>query len=613
MKSGAVYPKLVRENLLYRNELLTACQKDKSTLVSVLELAKRDVLFYFNTFLWAEDPFADKNQRHGIPQMRFRPIVTYPFQDEFILDLKNAISGGEDIIADKSRDMLATYMVLGVFLHGWLFSGHKYMISSWKEDEIDGKDDTSTLFGKIRLNLRLHPDFLLGGFEMKRDSSYMMLRHPNGGTIVGSAASPNLASGRREDAIFTDELSKWLNHSHEAWTSISDATKCKIGVWTPRGSANKAAELMNGSEVKRKHHLLWYKHPEKCFTSKEHLEFVRAGKVRDKVGSYTVQLSTKKAPSGCYVDQNGKIRSEWYDDECEKRDKDDVAENLDCNYLTSGNPVFDTSKCQRGKMSSEAPRAIGNLIWRIHPKFSERGECVNQNQLSVEFVENSNGNVLLWEYPKANWENGYLISADCAEGLEQGDYDSARVLRRFGEKPKIVASLHAHMKPFEYAEELAKLGTYFGNACIAVEREGHSGGAVIETLRKIYRNLFHKEIMTKGYPEMTDRIGWFTTAMTKPVIIGFLSKAISESLYDDPDEAFWNETLTFVNNDGKLEAQGKSQGQKCFDDRVMAEAIVLWVNSQVPLPAIRFDHPKMKGWRKSWDEKPKGDLIRFAV
>jgi len=59
--------------------------------------------------------------------------------------------------------------------------------------------------------------------------------------------------------------------------------------------------------------------------------------------------------------------------------------------------------------------------------------------------------------------------------------------------------------------------------------------------------------------------------------------------YKDPDEGFWAETLTYVENNGVMEAQGKSRGQKCYDDRIMATAIALWchLNSSLPSKKVK--------------------------
>lgn len=613
-----LYPSDIVENQRRRAEIFSLSHKSLETAKTVKALCEKDILFFFNVFLWAEDPHAEKGVRHGIPKNRIRPIVTYPFQDDFILDLQKAIDSGEDLISDKSRDMLATYMVLGVYLHGWLYKGHKYMISSWKEDEIDGKEDTSTHFGKLRFFLNRLPLYLMPtGWNWKKNSSSMKLQNPeNGGTLTGSAASANIGSGRREDSIFFDELSKWETGAQKSWISASDATKSKIGVWTPRGSGNFAAELMRGGEVKNKKHLLWNLHPEKTFTSEDHVLKVKAGEVFDKVRGYTVQLHTDqlKTQVGCYIDQYGRLRSEWYDSECRTRTAEDIAENLDCDYLATGRPIFDTLKCNTRLYESKPAPFVGDLMWKVRPIFNEgTGFVRNQAQLEVEFVENVNGLWHVWEKPEKGYRDGYIIGADTAEGLEQHDWDVAKVLKRWGDKPKYVARLRAHIKMHEYAEELAKIGIYYNRSFVNVERNNHGHG-VLAHLIKWYDRLFHKAVFTKGFAEITDKIGHDTTGQSKPVVIGTLGKAISHEEFLDPDEVFWRETITFVDSDGRMEAQGKSKGEKCYDDEVMASGITWWTHLNMPLPAFVREEVKLDGWRKRQNmQRKQSSMVGFAV
>jgi hypothetical protein len=263
----------------------------------------------------------------------------------------------------------------------------------------------------------------------------------------------------------------------------------------------------------------------------------------------------------------------------------------------------------------------GDLIWKVRPVFNENGDLVNQAQLTVEFNSNGNGLYEIWEHPKKGWRDGYCISADVAEGLEQGDFNSASVLRRFpgnGEtihkfSPQVAATLHAHLKSFEYAEELAKLATYYGKAWIAVERTG-LGLSTVDQLFRFYQKLYHKEVMTKGYPKRTDKLGWETTGQSKGFIITNLSRLISQNGFTDLDAGFWKETLTFVNDDGKLEAQGKSKGERCFDDRVMDRSILMWIDKELPLPTVHEEETPLRGWRaRMQKDQNKKSLVGFTV
>lgn len=604
------YPKGMRENLGYRHEILTKCETDEYFCGVVRELFKRDVLFAFNTFFVTYDP--------RLKGGKDVPFVTYPFQDETILEINRCIEQGENLFADKSRDMGMTYMVLYVFLWRWLTRrGESFKIGSRKEDYVDKPGDMDSLFEKLRYQLKFLPYFLLPrGWDFRKNSAFMRLMNPElGCSIIGEATNADFARGGRNVAVFFDEFEAWDETAEQAWRSATDSTRCKMVVGTPKGSGNKFAELSRTSEVKNKLHLLWHRHPLKSVTSSAHLELVKLGKVRDKVQGYVVEVSEKTAPEGCYVDQYGKVRSEWYDLECEQRSKEDIAENLDCNYLTSGQPYFDTLICDENlRYMAREPIKVGDIHWKVAPRFdSQTGYCSNMDDLSVEFVESFNGKIKIWEEPLDGWENGYVIPADVAEGLEQGDYSSASVLKRFGDKPEVVAALHGHMKIFEYVEELARLGVYYKKAYIAPERN-KDGSAVILQLLKMYRWLWHKDVITKGYPQATDKIGFETSNRhVKHAVCGELQRAISKKEIVDPDADFWRETMTFVNNDGALEAQGKSQGQKCFDDRVMDRAIGLWVSLRMPAPIKRQEKIEYRGWRKDWDKPRKGGLLRFAV
>lgn len=603
------YPKTLRENLEYRREL----ESEEGRQWGVLrEVSSRDILLWFNIFGWTLSNFAKYEGRSDLSDY---PFVTYDFQDEFILGLKDGIEKGYDIFADKSRDMGVTWLIIGVFVWFWLFSFKRvqFKLGSRKEDYVDKSGDMDTLFEKARYMTDRLPAYLLPlGFDRKKHSTYMKVYNPfSGSALIGEATNRDFARGGRQNAVLFDEFEAW-EMADEAYRSASDATPCKIVVGTPKGSGNKFAELSRGSEITHKFHLIWYIHPLKAVTSKEHIEDrVKTGLVYDKVGRYWVQYSKKGDLGGTYVDQFGKIRSEWYDNEQLKRSADDIAENLDCNYLTTGNPVFDTNVIGKKIAESQPFEIIGSLTWKNPPRFNEYGDCINKNKLEVEFSKNNNGLWQIRKEPAAGWRHRYCMSADIAEGLEQGDFNSYSVLDRIDNE--VIATTHNKLKVHEAADELAKMGVYYKYCYIAPERNG-LGLSVVEQLRRIYPYIYHKDVLTKGYPEKTDKMGWETFENTKRVIIGNLQKLISENGFVDLDEGFWKECLTFVNDDGKLEAQDKSRNGRCYDDRVMDRAILLWITNLLPLPRKEIAKVEHKGFRKQWYQPTHRDsIIGFAV
>lgn len=572
-------PKEEFSNIIFRTVLLNECENNIDSAARIKRYFSQDIVFAFNTFFYVHDPVTRDESR------RIIPFITYPFQDEAILEINDCIEVGDNLFIDKSREMGATYMVLYTYLYRFLSRKNEhYRIGSSVEDKVDKQGDMGTHFEKLRFNLRLMPLFLLPStFSLDKHSTYMKLYNPElRNTIVGESTNRNFAAGTRPKSVLFDEFSRW-EYDVEAWRSASDATRCKIALSTPLGMGNKFGELSRSEEIKRKLHLMWFLHPLKARTSEEYLKKIKGQLSKDQA----------KAPFGCFIDTSGKIRSEWYDNEVTRRDKDDVAENLDCNYLTTGRPVFDTVICDRNMRDCEIYHRddykTGNLLWKIRPVFDENGTCINQSQLETEFVESTTGIYKMYEPPVIDWDYGYCIGADVAEGLEGGDASDACVIKRFScDRPHNVMSLHCRIKAHEYGEECAKLAVFYNRAILAIERNNTMGGAAITACLRYYDNLYRKQSLRRGFAEQTEVVGWQTDTGNKGTIIELLSRAISNNEYEDFDSDFWRECLTFMNNNGKLEAQGKSRGQGTLhDDRVMSRAIAFFVSSNSPLPYQR--------------------------
>ena len=160
------------------------------------------------------------------------------------------------------------------------------------------------------------------------------------------------------------------------------------------------------------------------------------------------------------------------------------------------------------------------------------------------------------------------------------------------------------------------IGTYYNRCWLNIERNNH-GHAVIIPLFRLYPYLWHKEIFTSGLPKLTDQIGFQTGDSSKKIIIGELGRDISikpDSAWIDKSETFWKETLTFVQEDGVMEAQGKRRGQRCYDDTVMATAIMLWTNSRLPIAKYIRKTTPLKGWRADMmKEKKQEQLVGWTV
>ena len=69
-------PKDRLNNLKFRKWIWAAGLADEAFAKHVKEVCRRDILFYWNVFLWTSDPRK---------QPTVQPFITYDFQDEVIL------------------------------------------------------------------------------------------------------------------------------------------------------------------------------------------------------------------------------------------------------------------------------------------------------------------------------------------------------------------------------------------------------------------------------------------------------------------------------------------------------------------------------------------------
>ena len=195
--------------------------------------------------------------------------------------------------------------------------------------------------------------------------------------------------------------------------------------------------------------------------------------------------------------------------------------------------------------------------------FLASGECVfdrealerAKERTGEPFETRDDQRLLVWLPPQPGRE--YVIGADPAGGGVDGDYSCAEVID--GQSGMQCAELHGHYPPRELAHRLVELGTEYNTALLAVERNNHGHG-VLACLRMLdYPRIF----MQNGQD------GWLTSAVSRPVIIEHLARALVEGPHLFRSSLLFNECRTFVREvDGNT---GAAPG--AHDDCVMALAI----------------------------------------
>jgi len=187
-----------------------------------------------------------------------------------------------------------------------------------------------------------------------------------------------------------------------------------------------------------------------------------------------------------------------------------------------------------------------------------------------EFVHNRRGE--LSTYLPHNAGEQYVIGADVAMGVRNGDFSVAQVL---DSKKRQVATWRGQVHPDYFAEVLYALGTYYNEAFICVENNAHG----ILTCTRLGKDMAYGNFYTEvQHDKITDRetvkLGFSTTAKTKPLIIDQLRAAMRENELQLNDKTTIREMLTYiVTESGAMEAEAS-----CFDDCVISLALANYVH-----------------------------------
>lgn len=236
-------------------------------------------------------------------------------------------------------------------------------------------------------------------------------------------------------------------------------------------------------------------------------------------------------------------------------------------FLVSGSNVFD-------------PKIVHDLM----PKAPiARREFDSE---SGYFDENREGNLQIWKYPK--FDEPFVIGADIALGARQ-DYSVATV---FNTDKELCALYRTNeIDPGSFGDILFYLGRYYNNALLAVESNSIGNTTLDRLMRMSYVNLYYETKVASMRTEDTDRLGFRTTASTKPRVIGHLKRLVEELDISLPSDIVIQELKDYVQTEsGKTEAL-----QGCHDDCIMSIAIAM--------EALRTHEDRLTNTRVSWKNR----------
>lgn len=263
----------------------------------------------------------------------------------------------------------------------------------------------------------------------------------------------------------------------------------------------------------------------------------------------------------------------WYNTMAAALGPKRTAQEIDGDFLSSGNTVFD----------------LGDI------------KAIEECLLDYPIIKT----LLRGQYKQFNEpdpDKEYFIGADCSTGRST-DYSAFTCMDRVGEEQAV---FKGRIPLNKYARLLGDIGERFNWAKLAPETNDIGAAVTMQLQDEGYPNLYYyqKLIRKKGHSRAeTEEIpGWLTTNKNRSVIIEGLEKDIREDNCIIKDPFFTNEAYTFIYDaSGRPVAMGKHknnsssvdidlEGETYSDDAIFGKAIANHIrkqygNSSVVLPA----------------------------
>lgn len=244
----------------------------------------------------------------------------------------------------------------------------------------------------------------------------------------------------------------------------------------------------------------------------------------------------------------------WYEQMAAAMGPRRTAQEIDGDFLTSGNSVFDLRDI----------RAIEEELNDHIPDISMGGS--------------------LYIHKKPEKGGTYWIGADVATGRSR-DYSSFTIFDKYGEE---YGCFKQKISVGKFADLLMRVGKDYNNAYLAPETNDIGLAVTTKIQDKSYRNLYYsKQLLRKKGESRHKEIevpGWLTTVKNRDLIINGLEEDIRLGQVITKDPFFVNEAYTFIyDHTNRPVAMGKgsraSEDEELLsdegftDDAIMGKAI----------------------------------------
>lgn len=225
------------------------------------------------------------------------------------------------------------------------------------------------------------------------------------------------------------------------------------------------------------------------------------------------------------------------------------AQEYELEFLSSGRPVF-----------------ASDLIKRLRKGVLKVGDKTKDAEGADGMVTQREDGLIMYFQPKPG--RNYCMGVDVAEGVTGGDYSTVTLFDR--ETGDEVAMWRGHMAPDRFGAILNTWGRLYNNALAIVEINNHGLTTITAMKNLMYPQLYFRpakfDQMGTNY---TDRLGWKTTRVTRPLMIDDFREALASGSLKIHSEKTLDELLTFVFNEN-----GDMVCQNGFHDDLLFSAAI---------------------------------------
>lgn len=465
----------------------------KSTEEKKREIIKcgRDPIYFIKNYILIAHPLK------GII-----PFNLFKYQEELINDFEHYRFN----IILKARQLGITTLISAYIVWMMLFYRDKNILV------LSTKLKTAELIVKtVKSIMKRMPDYIkISKIAIDNAASFEM---DNGSRIKPTASTEDAGRSEALSLLVVDEAAH-IENLEEIWTAIyscvSTGGKCFVNS-TPNGTGNMFHKLFVGAQDKANDFhpivLPWDVHPERDL--------------------------------------------EWFQKETKNMSQRSINQELLCDFLMSGETVFEGTSIARIKKNIEDPKyrtGFDRNLW-----------------IWKEFIQGTKT----------------LLTADVARG-DGADYSVFHIFNL--ETMEVMAEYQGKLPPDMFAQVLYQAGSEYGN-CMVVVENNTIGFSVLTRLEDMkYPNIYYSTKSSHEYCEPWEAEykgnsvvpGFTMSGKMRPLVIAKLEEYVRNNKILIRSTRLLNEMNTFIWNNGRPEAM-----RSYNDDLIMACAIGCWVRDTV--------------------------------